>query len=205
MERQVAEQGFKKKQPNVNPQANAPKQVKQETKKEEQKPQTTPKIEEKKPETKTEKSIIKKEFAIVYGKDLPISYKMSGAICRFIKNKNPEKCIAQLELVKAQRMSIPVRGESPHRRDQKKGYARGKYPAKSTLYFIKLLKSLIANAKVNNMDTEKIIITIAKADKASNPVRGTRLSLGRKKFKRAHIFIEAREKKDKTKQGENKK
>jgi large subunit ribosomal protein L22 len=209
MERQVSEQGFKKKQPNANPQANAPqKTVKQEKKEDKSKsiePEKTIKPEDKNktsnlPQTKpVEKVIIKKEFAIVQGKDLPISYKTSGAICRFIKNKNPEKAMELLELVKTQRMSIPVRGEAAHKRDQKKGYARGKYPEKASKYFIKLLKSLIANAKTNNLDTEKIIITIAKADKASNPIRGTRLSLGRKKFKRAHIFMKVEEKKDKNK------
>jgi ribosomal protein L22 len=213
MERQVAEQGYQKKSSSQNkPQKqNLPvkekiedknknqEPVKQEPKKEEQKKEEIKKPTETKTETKpVEKPGIKKEYAVVYGKDLPLSYKMSGAICRFIKNKNPEKCIELLELVRMQRMSIPVRGESAHRKDQKNGYARGKYPEKSSRFFIKLLKSLIANAKVNNLDTEKIIITIAKADKASNPIRGTRLGLGRKKFKRAHIFIKVEEKKDKT-------
>ena len=201
MERQVAEQGYPKKEQPVAKQQkqNLPAKEKKEEKKE-TKIEEKSKVEEKKPE----KTIIKKEFAVVYGKDLPLSYKTSGAICRFIKNKNPQKSIELLELVIKQRMSIPVRGEAAHKRDQKNGYARGKYPEKASKFFIKLLKSLIANAKTNNLDTEKIIITIAKADKASNPMRGTRLGFGRKKFKRAHIFMRVEEKKDK-KQEEKKK
>ena len=193
MERQVAEQGYQKKDQSVVKQQKQNPQVKE--KKEDKKIET----EKPKTEVKPIKPIIKKEFATVQGKDLPISYKMAGAICRFIKNKNPQKSIELLELVKNQRMSIPVRGEAAHKRDQKGGYSRGKYPTKSTEFFIKLLKSLIANAKTNNLDTEKIIVTIAKADKASNPIRGTRLSLGRKKFKRAHVFIKVEEKKQQEK------
>ncbi len=218
MERQVAEQGYKKKSPSENkPQKqNLPVKEKIEEKKKEvdtektskpqEKTQTSipskdekPKTEEKKEEPKkVEKVLVKKEFALVYGKDLPLSYKTSGAVCRFIKNRNPQKSIELLELVQRKRISIPVRGEAAHKRDQKKGYARGKYPEKTSKFFIKLLKNLIANAKVNNMDTEKIIVTIAKADKASNSIRGTRIGFGRKKFKRAHVFIKAEEKKDKT-------
>jgi len=200
MERQVSEQGFQKKQvsenkPKQNPNHNAPvkeekKEIKQEIKEQ--------KIEKKKPETKPEikttQPKIKKEFVVVQGKDLPLSYKTSGAVCRFIKNKNPQKAIEQLELVIIKKMAVPYRGESAHKKNQRNGYARAQYPEKTSGYFIKLLKSLIANAKNSNMDTEKIIITIAKANKAAVPMRGTRMGYGRKRFKRAHVFLEAREK-----------
>jgi ribosomal protein L22 len=197
MERQVSEQGFQKKQvsenkPKQNLNQNIPvkeekKEINQETKEQ--------KVEEKKTETKpVTQPKIKKEFVIVQGKDLPLSYKTSGAVCRFIKNKNPQKAIELLELVIKKKIAVPYRGESAHKKNQRNGYARAQYPEKTSGYFIKLLKSLIANAKTSNMDTEKIIITIAKANKAAVPMRGTRMGFGRKKFKRAHIFLEAREK-----------
>ncbi len=195
MERQVSEQGFQKKQTSENkpkqdqniPLKEEKKEIKQEIKEQ--------KVEDKKPETKPGTSLkIKKEFVIVQGKDLPLSYKTSGAICRFIKNKNPQKAIELLELVIQKKIAVPYRGESAHKKNQRNGYARAQYPEKTSGYFIKLLKSLIANAKNSNMDTEKIIITLAKANKAAVPMRGTRMGFGRKRFKRAHVFLEAREK-----------
>ncbi len=203
MERQVAEQGFSKgkdkSNPNLNKQQQKPKQQPQQ--KQEIKQETKEKIEKeikpvkKKEEKKVEeKKIIKKHMAYVYGLDLPISTKTSMAICRFIKNKNPSMMIKALEQVQTMQIAIPFKGEIPHRKGFKKGYARGRYPIKTAEYFIKLLKSLVSNAKTNNMDTEKIMIMIAKADKASSPVRGTRMAFGRKRFKRSNIYIEAREK-----------
>lgn len=205
MERQIAEQGHKKietvltknKPQKNNPSINEDIQKKEKQIIKEEKSEKTEEKKETKELKKQESPGIKKDYAVVYGKDLPISYKTSGAIGRFIKNKNPKKALDMLNLVVEKKISIPVRGESPHRKDLKHGFARGKYPKKSSKYFIKLLKSLIANAKNNGLDIEKTIITIAKADKASNPVRGTRMGFGRKKFKRAHIFIRAEEKKEK--------
>jgi ribosomal protein L22 len=133
-------------------------------------------------------------MAYVYGSNLPVSTKTSMALCRFIKNKNPSQMIFALEKVQNMQIAVPFKGEIPHRKGFKEGYARGRYPLKTSGYFIKLLKSLVSNAKTNNMDAEKIIVTIAKADKASSPVRGTRMGFGRKRFKRSNIYIEAREK-----------
>jgi ribosomal protein L22 len=193
MERQVSEQGFQKKQVSENkPKQNTQSLPVKENK--EAKEQVETKVEEKKPEVKQTQPKIKKEFVTVQGKDLPLSYKTSGAVCRFVKNKNPQKAIEQLELVMLKKMAVPYRGESAHKKGQRNGYSRAQYPEKTSYYFIKMLKSLIANAKNSNMDTEKIIVTIAKANKAAVPMRGTRMGFGRKRFKRAHVFLEAREK-----------
>jgi large subunit ribosomal protein L22 len=215
MERQVAEQGFSSGKEKFNPnfkkdksQVKNPeekKDIKSEIKQE--KTETTQtqkpvKTEEKK-EVKPEK-IIKKELACVYGSDLPLSTKTSMAVCRFIKNKNPSQAIKALEQVTKLQIAIPFKGETPHRKGFNKGYARGRYPIKTSEYFIKLLKSVISNAKTNNLDTEKIRIVIAKADKASSPVRGTRMGYGRKRFKRANIYIEVREKTNSNKTKDNK-
>jgi len=144
-------------------------------------------------ETKKQKQIIKKDRAYVLGKDLPVSTKQSMGICRFIKNKNPEKAILLLEQVMKKRISIPFKGEIPHRKELKGGFSGGRYPLTGSKIFIKLLKSLIANAKTNGLDTERIIITTAKANIASRPIKPTRMAYGRKKFKRSHIFIETKE------------
>jgi len=205
MERQVAEQGFQKKQVSENkPKQNQNPNMPVNEEKKEIKQEKEQKTEEKKPETKPTTPKIKKEFVIVQGKDLPLSYKTSGAVCRFVKNKNPQKAIELLELVIQKKIAVPYRGESAHKTEMRNGYSRGQYPEKTAGYFIKMLKSLIANAKNSNMDTEKIVITIAKANKAAVPMRGTRMGFGRKRFKRAHVFLEARERKEITKQSKNK-
>ena len=167
-------QNFPVKKEEVKENTNEIKE-KTETKKAEVKPQeskevkeakeekTTEKVEQKK-ETKKPEIKTKKELAKVAGKDIPLSTKTSGAICRFIKFKNPEEAIKQLERVQIKKLAIPFRGEIPHRKGFRGGYARGRYPVKAAGYFIKLLKNLISNAKSNNMDTAIIRITIAKAD-----------------------------------------
>lgn len=210
MERQVAEQGFKsgKEKQHQTGKSQANKNVKEKQniqKKEEPKPIEN-NIEEKKQEVKTEKTDkaekkeikkpevkIKRNVATVKGKDLPISTKTAGAICRFIKFKNPEEAIKQLEKVEIKQLVIPFRGETPHRKGLRGGYSRGRYPIKTAQYFIKLLKSLNSNIKNNNMDEAIVKITIAKADIASRPTKPTRMAFGRKKFKRTHVYIEARE------------
>jgi len=157
--------------------------------------------EEKKEEPK--KPSIKK--VRVYLRDVPISTKQSVALCRFIKGKNPQKVLPLLEKVLKKKMAIPMRGEIPHRSGMPKGMPRGRYPVNATNFFIKALKNLIANAKVKLLDSENLIINFAKADKASRPIRATRLAFGGKHFKRSHVLIEAEEKEIKEKPKEKKK
>ncbi len=156
---------------------------------------TETKVEEKKLEEKPQEKKVepKDKIARVYFKNIPISTKHSMDLCRFIKNKNPNKAIWQLEQIMTQKMALPMRGEVPHRKGKSKNNPRGRYPIKSTKQFIKALKNLVANAKVKTMDVEKLNIYLAKADFASRPVRATRLGFGPKKFKRTHFVIEAKE------------
>lgn len=163
-------------------------QEKKEIAEEKSKEEKKEKVEEKKAEAEEKK-------ARVYVKDAPISTKHSVAICRFIKNKNPQEAIKLLEQVIEQKIAIPMKGELPHRKIKIKGQRpEGGYPKKATKVFIKALKNLIANAKVKALDPEKLYISLAKADKASRPIRATRLAFGVKRFKRTHILIEAKEK-----------
>ena len=190
----------KPNEPKIEKEAKVEEKTETKTEKTAEKEKTEQKKETKKPEIK-----VKKELAIVTGRDLPLSTKTSGAICRFIKFKNPEEAIKQLEKIQLKQLAIPFRGETPHRKGFRGGYSRGRYPIKAAGYFIKLLKSLNSNAKNNNMDTAIIKITIAKANLASRPTKPSRMSFGRKKFKRAHIYIEAREMPDQRIKQEKKK
>ena len=152
----------------------------------------TPKTEEKKEDKKpAQKPKIKKTEAIVKRINLPISTKYSAAICKFIKNKKIPEAISILEKVLKQKIAVPVKGEIPH----KKGIGKfasgsGKYPKKITEHFIKLLKSLQANADYNEI--EEPVIIEATANIGSRPYG----RFGRIRKKRSHIQIIAKEKKE---------
>lgn len=138
---------------------------------------------EKTEKTKKEKEDIgkaKKTEAVVRGVDLPISTLHAGAICKFIKNKKIEEAINLLESVVKKKTAVPFKGEIPHR----KGMMSGRYPIKASQHFIRLLRSLSANASVNGLDLEKVKI-FAIANQASRPYK----RFGSERFKRSHVLI----------------
>jgi ribosomal protein L22 len=140
-------------------------------------------------ETKKEKVVqkkIKRDFAVVNGRNLPISTKVGGAIARFIKRKNIDNAIKDLEEVKALKKPIPMRGEIPHRKGK---IMSGRFPKKASGEIIVLLKSLKGNAIMNDM--EEPIISEVIANQASRPMAKG----GRAQKKRTHFTIIAREKK----------
>ncbi len=152
----------------------------------------------------TEKKVEVK-IARVRGLNIETSQKYAINICKFIKNKKATYAIELLEKVMLKKIAIPMKMEVAHKKGIGGGYSSGKYPVKASGIFIKLIKSLIANASVLGLDEKNVIISTAKADKAHRPFRGTRMAYGRKKSKRCHVLLEATEMKEKKKQGENKK
>jgi len=143
---------------------------------------------EKKPENIADKQTLSNKVATVICKDLPISVKYSRDICKFIKGKSPKEAITLLERVMIQKIAVPMTGEYAHRRGI--GIAGGKYPVKSSEYFIKALKNLIANASNKGMNTEKLVV-FARASKGAGV---THSGWRRRQFKRAHLYFEAKEK-----------
>ena len=135
---------------------------------------------------KKNKETQKKKEAIVRGKDIGVSKKHSMAICKFLKGKKIETGMKELDEVLEIKRAIPMTGEIPHR----KGMASGRYPIKASKIFIKLLKNLEANANVKGLDAEKTRV-FAKCDKAHRPTKPGRFT--RRKFKRTHITLVARE------------
>lgn len=152
----------------------APKEEKSKVEKKEEKPEEK-KVEKPKEERK------RKIIAEARGKDLSISPRQAMAICRAIKGKTIDEAIDLLILVSRKKRAIKMKGEIPHR----KGMMSGRYPIKASKIFIKLLRSLGANANINGLDLEKARI-YGKADRASRPPRGGRLRRG---FKRANIYL----------------
>lgn len=145
---------------------------------------------EKKTEKKPEVKKPKKTEAVVNAKNIPISTKDSAAICRFIKNKKIENAIAELEQVLRLKKAVPMKGEIPHRKG--KGMMSGRFPKKASQNFIKLLKSLSANATYNGLEEPVIVEAIANI--GARPYG----KFGGVRKKRTHIKLKAIEiKKDK--------
>lgn len=157
-------------------QKQADKKIKQEVK-EEIKEDT----EEDKKIEKKEIKRIKKTEAVVHGKSLFISTKHAVAICNLIRGKNIDKAISILEDAEKMKIAVPMKGEIPHRKGK---IMSGRYPVKAAKEFIKLLKSLKANALMNELELEKYKI-FCKANIASRPYR----RFGKGRFKRTHVEI----------------
>jgi ribosomal protein L22 len=142
-------------------------------------------VEDKKVEKKKQAPKIKRDEAVVNGISLPISTKDSVAICKFIRRKTIQRALVDLELVSKLKKAIPMTGEIPHRKG--KGMMSGRYMTKPVLFFIKMLKSLEANANMNGMDEPVIVEAVP--NRASRPYGS-----GGRKRKRTHIHIKVVEK-----------
>jgi ribosomal protein L22 len=138
-----------------------------------------------KPKKKAEPKI-KKTEAVVNISSVPISTKYSMALCRFVKNKRIETAIKDLEDVLLFKKVVPMKGEIPHKKG--KGIMSGRYPQTATKYFIKILKSLLANSNYNGL--EEPVIVEAVANMGSRPYG----RFGRVRRKRTHIRIIAKDK-----------
>jgi ribosomal protein L22 len=149
----------------------------------EEKQEEKAKQEEKK---EAKKEIKKKEIAEVNAHDVGISAKHSAAICDMIRNKNPDEGIWKLEMALKKKFAIPMKGEIPHR---KGNIMAGRYCFKASEAFIKLLKSLKANASVNGMNSDKLVVSEARANIAARPFR----RFGKGRMKRTHVHLKARE------------
>lgn len=174
----------KQKKPEVK------EEIKLKTEAKPEKSEIEPKKEEPKTEDKTkkepEKPVPKKTEAVARGKNFDLSTKKSAAICKFIKGKNIEKAIEDLESVLKHKKAVPIKGEIPHKKGR---IMSGVYPKKAAENFIKLLKNLSANANINNL--ENPVISEAVANIGSRPYG----RFGRFRRKRTHVLIKVKERK----------
>jgi ribosomal protein L22 len=109
-----------------------------------------------------------------------VSKKQSMAIVRFIKGKKVDDAVELLNNVVKKKIAIPMKGEIPHR----KGMASGRYPVKASAVFIKLLKSVAANASQKAIEGNLVIS--GKVNTAPKTLRPRRF---RHHFKRAYIEL----------------
>jgi large subunit ribosomal protein L22 len=141
------------------------------------------KPEEKKPiQTKPR---VKKTEASINETSNPISTKHSVAICNFIKGKEINKAVADLEKVILKKKAVPMKGEIPHRKGK---IMSGRFPKKAAQYFIKMLNRLKANADINGLEN----VMIASAISNQGPKVYGRF--GRTTKKRTHVKLIAKEK-----------
>ena len=131
----------------------------------------------------------KENIVKVVGRDLSISAKQAIEICSFIKNRHLASARALLEKVTQKQIAVPFK-RFTEGAGHKKGMSSGKYPINATKQFLKLLKTLEANAQNKGLSSELKIIH-ACAQKAATPFH-----YGRKrriKMKRTHVELVAEE------------
>jgi ribosomal protein L22 len=139
----------------------------------------------------------KKTEAVVNSKNVPISTKHSMAICDFIRNKEIDKAIEELEQVMVFKRAIPMKGEIPHRKG--KGMMSGRFPIKSVNNFLVLLKSLAGNATYNSIDEPVIVEAVANIGVRPHG------RFGRVRKKSTHVKLVAKSKTQKGKKSGGKK
>ena|SRR3989344_835150 len=136
---------------------------------------------EKKASTKPTVKKIARTETVVYGRNLGMSTKESVAVADYVRNKNVDRAIADLEAVLLYKRAVPMRGEVPHR---KGNMMAGRYPMKTVKNFIMLVKSLKANAIMHEMPLEQYKI-FAMASQASRPYK----RFGQGKIKRSNVEL----------------
>lgn len=99
--------------------------------------------------------------------ELPISPKHSMEIAGFVKKMTTQEAIAYLTEVVAKKKAIPFRKFNrniAHKRCLT-GWDAGRFPVKASAAFIRLLESVEKNAEYAGLDTEKLRIVHASANR----------------------------------------
>ena len=142
-------------------------------------------------------------MARAVGIALPISFKQSVEVCRFIKNKNVTDAKKMLKRVLEKKQAVPF---SRYNFDlgHKKKIGPGRYPERTSEELIKLIEDAEANAQFKGLNTSNLVITHISAHKAGKAWHYGRQS--RRKMKRTNVEIVVEEKakaENKKMQGKN--
>ena len=132
----------------------------------------------------------KTNIAKLNGKSLQISTKISVEICNAIRNKNLIQVKRILQDAADLKRAIPIKRYNWNL-GHKSGMAAGRYPVKASNVFLKLCKSLEANAENKGLNVSNLVLIHAKADKAEAKWHYTKK--GRTKMKNTHIELIAEE------------
>lgn len=122
---------------------------------------------------------------------LPISYKQSVEICRFIKNRETALAKNMLKNVIDKKAAVPFKKYN-FDLGHKKKIGPGRYPEKASKEFVKLIENVEANAQFKGMNTSKLFIRQISANKPGKAWHFGRHS--RRRMKRTDIQIIVEEK-----------
>ena len=116
------------------------------------------------------------------GRNLRVSPKASVEVCRTIRGMKLPDAKRLLERVIAKKQAIAYRRyhkEVPHRRQLNESFYAGRFPQKTAGRVFKLLEELEANAEYRNLNTDRLKIIHAAAQRARKVPRRNPRAFGR--------------------------
>jgi ribosomal protein L22 len=145
---------------------------------------------EKKEKTETKKvENLKRDSVSVKGFGLGISPKESFSFCNMIRDRTVDTAIRMTEEVLLYKRVVKMNNrEVPHQHGR--GVMAGRFPMNTAKEFLKMLKSLKANAIHHEIELEKAVIS-CKADFASRPYKR-----GGARMKRTNVIMSLAKKKE---------
>jgi large subunit ribosomal protein L22 len=141
----------------------------------------------------------KEHMARAIGMSLPISFKQSVEICRYIKNKDVSEAKKILQDTIEKKIAIPFKRYNWDLGHKKKtGPAR--YPKNASKEIIKLIENVEANAQFKGLNTSNLIIAHVNAHKSGKAWHFGRKTRRRMKRTNIEIIVEERVKELKKKE-----
>ncbi|MEM4239702.1 MAG: 50S ribosomal protein L22 [Candidatus Woesearchaeota archaeon] len=147
-------------------------------------------------------SQIAENEARAVGVAMPVSYKQSYEVAKFIRGKSVQAAKKMLEDVIALRRPVPM---TRFNRDtgHKPGMAAGRFTINTCTHILKLLKSAESNAQFKGLSTANLVVRHIAAQKGPTSFRYGRHR--RRQAKRAHVEIIVAEQKEAPKKERSKK
>ena len=136
----------------------------------------------------------KEHMARAVGVALPVSFKQSVEVCRFIKYKNVADAKKMLNEVIEKKRAVPFK-RFDFDLSHKKKIGPGRYPEKTSEEMIRLIEDAEANAQFKGLNTSNLVIIHMSAHKAGKAWHYGRQS--RRRMKRTNIEIIVEEKSQK--------
>jgi large subunit ribosomal protein L22 len=135
----------------------------------------------------------KENEAKAVGVSMPVSYKQSYEVAKFIRGKNVQLAKKMLEDVIDMKRPVPM---TRFNRDtgHKHGMAAGRFTVNTCTFILKLLKSAESNAQFKGLSTANLIVRHIAAQKGPTSFRYGRHR--RRQAKRAHVEIIVAEQKE---------
>jgi len=135
----------------------------------------------------------KENMARVLSTDLPISLRHSIELCRYIKGRTTKKVVALLQKILDHEIALPLVKYNA-KISHKPGMSAGAYPRNATSCFIKLIKSIEANAQDKGLNTDSLRIVHASANSGPKVYHSGRHSGRIRKITHVEIVVKEEEK-----------